>query len=338
MRHRATELGLGFALLALFAPVAAAQGTAGDEERAGSGSIRETATFLLVPVGARTVGLGGAAAASSADVEGALWSPAALAGLNRSALFVAGGKDFSATARVIGGVLAWRSVRIGATYFHYDLGRIDARDESNAELGTIDPSHSAFIATVAYALGSDVELGASWKLVRLATGCSGTCEGIEATGTGGAFDLAAIARVPGIRGVRAGLLLRNLGGGIALADGPSDPLPARGRLGFEVDLPRALGDDPGWAQGDLAVLARIDVQETLTEFDDLDLHAGIEAGWRGLLFARVGYAASTEGRSGPSLGIGLRWNRLVLDLAHSFDDFSRFEEGTPFQLSLSVSF
>jgi hypothetical protein len=336
MRRRATELGLALVLLVLFAPAAVSQGTTDGEERADGGSIREAATFLLVPVGARTVGLGGAAAASSADVEGALWSPAALAGLNRSALFVAGGQDFSATARVIGGVLAWRSVRIGATYFHYDLGRIDARDESNGELGTLDPSHSAFIASVAYALGSGIELGASWKLVRLATGCSGTCEGFEATGTGSAFDLAAIARVPGMRGVRAGLLLRNLGGGIGLADGPSDPLPARGRLGIELDLPRALGGDAGWVGGDLAVLARIDVQETLTEFDDLDMHVGLEAGWRGLLFARVGYAASTEGRSGPSLGIGLRWRSLVLDLAHSFDDFSRFEEGTPFQLSLAV--
>ena len=336
MRRRATELGLALTLLAILASRASAQGETGGEERAGDGSIRESATFLLVPVGARTVGFGGAATASSGDVEGALWSPAGLAGLDRSALYVAGGEDFSATARVVGGILAWRSFRIGATYFHYDLGRIDARDAANGEIGTIDPSHSAFIASVAYAVGSGVELGASWKLIRLATGCSGACEGLEATGAGSAFDLAAIARVPGVRGVRAGLLLRNLGGGIGLAGGPADPLPARGRLGFEFDLPSALGRDAGWANGDLALLARVDVQETLTEFDDLDLHVGVEAGWRGLLFARAGYAASTEGRSGPSLGVGLRWNRLSLDFAHSFDDFSRFEEGTPFQLSLAV--
>lgn len=336
MRRRATELVLVLALLALAVSRAPAQGTAGEEERAGDGSIRESATFLLVPVGARTVGLGGAATASSGDVEGALWSPAALAGLERSALFVAGGNDFAATARVIGGILAWRSLRFGATYFHYDLGRIEARDASDADLGTIDPGHSAFIASVAYAAGGGLELGASWKLVRLATGCSGACEGFDATGTGSAFDLAATARVPGVRGVRAGLLLRNLGGGIGLAGGPADPLPTRGRLGIEVDLPRATNDAAGWAGGDLSLVARLDLQETLTEFDDLDVHLGVEAGWRGLLFARAGYAASTEGRSGPSLGIGLRWNRLALDLAHAFDDFSRFEEGTAFQLSLAV--
>ncbi len=336
MRRRATELGLALALLALLAPGAAAQGTSAGEERAGGGSIRETATFLLVPVGARSVGLGGAAAAAAADVEGALWSPAALAGLERSVLYVAGGPDFSATSRVVGGVFAWRSVRIGATYFHYDLGRIEARDASNVELGTLDPSHSAFVASAAYALGSGVELGASWKFVRLAAGCSGGCEGLASTGSGSAFDLAAISPVPGVRGLRAGVLLRNLGGGIGPADGPSDPLPARGRLGLELDLPRVLADAAGWAEGDLTVLARIDLQETLTEFDDLDVHVGVEAGWRGLVFARAGYAASTEGRSGPALGIGLRWKRLVLDLAHAFDDFSRFEDGTPFQLSLAV--
>jgi hypothetical protein len=336
MRPRRTDPGLALLLLLSVARVGSAQGGGSVEERAGAGSVRESAAFLLVPVGARTVGLGGAATAASGDVEGSLWNPAALAGLGRSALFLAGGNDFAATARVLGGVLAWRDLRLGLSYFHYDLGRIDARDDSNTDLGTIEPSHSALILSAAFPLMEGLEVGGSWKLVRLAAGCSGACEAIGDAGTGSAVDLGAIARVPGVAGVRAGILLRNLGGGIGLAGGPADPLPARGRLGLEVDLPLALTGAPGWADGDLALLVRLDLQETLTEFDDADLHAGLELGWRRLLYARAGYAASTEGRSGPSLGVGLRWNRLVLDLAHGFDDFSRFEEGTPFQLSLAI--
>lgn len=335
MRPRATELGVALLVLLSVARGGAAQAAGASEERADAGSIRESAAFLLVPVGARTVGLGGAATATEADVEGSLWNPAALAGLPRSSLFAAGGSDFAATARVLGGVLAWKDLRVGLAYLHYDLGRIEARDGSNADIGTIEPDHSALILSAAWPVVDGLEVGASWKLLRLAAGCSGACEAFEDAGTGSAFDLGATGRVPGIDGVRAGLLLRNLGGGVGLAGGPADPLPTRGRLGLELDLPVALSGTPGWAEGDLTVLARLDLQETLTEFDDLDVHLGLELGWRRLLYARGGYAASTEGRSGPSLGIGLRWNRLALDLAHSFDDFSRFEEGTPYQLSLA---
>ncbi len=336
MKPSRTEGALALAFSFLLTGTATAQVPTSLEDRSDTESVRESATFLLVPVGPRTVGLGGAAAAARGDVEGSLWNPAALAGLERSALFGAGASEFGATARILGGVLAWADLRVGLTYFQYDLGRIDARDAANQDIGSIEPNHSALILSAAYPVTGWLELGGSWKLIRLASGCSGGCGSFDDTGTGSAFDLGAIARLPGLRGVRAGLLVRNLGSGIGFGGGAPDPLPTRGRIGLEVSLPEAVSASPGWADGQLALRVRLDLQETLTEFDDLDVHAGLEIGWRGILFARAGYAASSEGRSGPTLGLGLRWKRLHLDLAHAFDDFSRYQGGTPIQLALGI--
>ncbi|MDT8435267.1 MAG: PorV/PorQ family protein [Gemmatimonadota bacterium] len=321
------------ALLLAVRPAAAQSDPA---EREDAGSAAETAAFLLVPIGARSTGMGGAVAAARGDVEGALWNPASLAGLEGGALFASGADDFAATATSVGAVVAVARFRFGASYFRYDLGEIDARDAANADIGTIEPAHGALIVTAARRVLPWLDVGANWKLVRLAADCSGPCEAFDDTGSGSAFDVGAVAEPPGAPGVRIGVLLRNLGGGIGVSGGPEDALPARGRVGLEVSVPEAAGAAGGWSDGQVDLVARLDLQETLTEFDDLDVHAGLELAWRGLLLARAGYAASTDGRTGPTLGIGLRWERLTLDLARSFDDFSRFESGSPFQLSLAI--
>jgi len=261
-----------------------------------------------------------------------------MAGLERSAVFLMGGQDFAADARVIGGIVAWSALRVGLTVLHYDLGRVDARDEGNQSLGTIDPSQTAFVLSAAYPLTGWLDLGGTWKLLRLSSSCSQACGALDDSSTGSAFDLGAIATLSGNRGVRAGLLFRNLGGGIAYADGPSDPLPARVRLGVELDMPAAVSGRDAWAGGDLGLLLRLDFQETLSEFDDLDAHLGAELGWRRVLLVRGGYAWSSEGRSGPTLGVGVRYNGLILDLGYAFNDFAGFDGGTPLQLSVGFKF
>ncbi|MEJ2483234.1 MAG: hypothetical protein P8049_09010 [Gemmatimonadota bacterium] len=87
-------------------------------ERSDRASAAETATFLLVPVGARSIGLGGAVSSAQGDVEGSLWNPASLAGLDGSAIYLMGGEDFAASSRVLGGVLAVGEGRAGLTLLH----------------------------------------------------------------------------------------------------------------------------------------------------------------------------------------------------------------------------
>lgn len=339
MKRSPIKLAAGPLLILLFGVGdAGAQVAVGESERNSDASVVESATFLLVPVGARSIGLGGAISATRGDIEGTLWNPASIAALGGGAVFLMGGEDFAADSRVIGGILAWRDLRVGLTILHFDLGRLEARDDANQPLGTIDPSQTAFVASTAYPVTSWLDVGAAGKLLRLSSSCSQTCASLDGTSTGFAFDLGAIATPPGVRGMNVGLLLRNLGAGMAYAGGPSDPLPARVRLGMELDVPAAFTKRNAWAGGDLGVLVRLDLQETLSEFDDLDAFFGTELAWRSVLMVRGGYAWSSEGRSGPTLGIGLRYKRFLLDLGYGFNDFAEYEEGTPLQLSAGYEF
>lgn len=298
-------------------------------ERSDASSAAEAATFLLIPLGARNVGLGGAVAGAMGDIEGALWNPAALAGIDEWAVYYHGADDFGTSTHAVGGVASWRTLRIGLSLLAVDLGTIEGRDAANNPIGSIDIANTLAILTIARPISSEFEIGASYKFVRLGGSCQG-CTGLEPDATGHAFDLAVSARPATLERLRLGLILSNLGGGISQrSDGPSDPLPARLRLGGEFEIWRPSADR------EIELRARADVQQTFTEFDDIDLFAGAEVGYRSIAFVRAGYAATGSGRTGATLGVGVRHAGFGLDVGRRFDDFSNFESGFPFQLSVS---
>lgn len=336
MKRGRTDLRAALALVAaatLGGPAFAAAQTSG-AERADASSAREAATFLLVPLGARNVALGGAVAGSDADVEGSIWNPAALAGVDSWAIHYHGANDFGTSTHALGGVARLGTFRVGLSLLAMDLGTIDARDAANRPIGTIEPSNMLGIITVARPISSVFDVGGSYKLVRLGGSC-GACEGLEPDATGHAFDLAVGARPPDLERLRLGLVLSNLGGGVSYAGGDaSDPLPARIRLGGEFAVLPS-GPAEGTGGGDVDLRIRADVRQTFTEFDDFDLFTGAEVGYRSIVYVRAGFAAAGEGRTGPALGIGLRYAGFHLDVGRSFDDFAGFGEDSPFQVSVA---
>lgn len=327
--RRAREAGalVTLAALVLLGPPGVVAQPAPESSEASSAA--EAATFLLIPLGARNVGFGGAVAGAMGDVEGAVWNPAALAGIDDWAVYYHGADDFGTATHAVGGVASWGPMRVGLSLLAVDLGAIEGRDAGNNPIGTIDMANTLAIITIARPVSSEFEAGASYKFVRLGGSCQG-CTGLEPDAIGHAFDVAVSARPATLERLRVGLVLSNLGGGMSLrADGPSDPLPARIRLGGEFEIWRPM------VERDVELRARADVQQTFTEFDDVDLFAGAEVGYRSTAFVRIGYAATGSGRSGPSLGVGVRYRGFGLDVGRRFDDFSDFESGFPFQLSVS---
>lgn len=317
---------IALALWLAFAGAVSAQEPAG--EATDAASAREAATFLLVPLGARNVGLGGAVAGADGDVEGAVWNPAALARVSSWAAHYHGANDFGTSTHALGGVARWGETRFGLSLLAVDLGSIEARDESNQPLGTIEPSNTLLIVTIARPVSSVFDVGASYKFVRLGGSCR-SCPGLAPDATGHAFDLAVGARPTGFERLRLGLVVSNLGGGVAYeSGGPTDPLPTRIRLGGELEV---LAE----AEGEIGLRLRADARQTFAEFDDFDVYAGAEAGYGSIAYVRAGYAASGEGRSGASLGVGLRFAGLHLDVARSFDDFAGFDSDAPFQVSVA---
>jgi hypothetical protein len=334
MKLRLFSLPLFVFLVLSPGPAGAQDSTDGTTLREQS-STRETARFLLAPIGARTVGLAGAVAASRADVEGVLWNPASAAGIERPTAYFHVANDFGTSSQVLGFLGRWQSLRVGLAYYHFGMGSIEARDEANQDLGSISLDDDALILTGGYGLSSSVDLGVSYKLVRLSSACSGGCDAFDGKSIGHAFDLGITAGIPGARGLSVGAVLRNLGPGIRFAGASTtDPMPTRLRLGASLDAIRAFvpGEDR------FGISLQADFQQTVTEFDDLEAYLGVEASLRGILYIRGGYAWSAAGRKGAALGIGLRYDRLIVDLGRAFDDFSGFDSDSPFQLSLAFEF
>ncbi len=334
MKPRLSSLAL--ALLFVLSPASSkAQDSSNGSTLRSQSSTAETARFLLAPIGARTVGLAGAVAASRADVEGVLWNPASAAGIDRPTAYFHVANDFGTSSQVLGFMGRWQSVRVGLAYYHFGLGSIDARDESNQDLGSISLDDDALILTGGYGLSAAVDLGVSYKLVRLSSACSGDCASFDGKSVGHAFDIGATADIAAARGLSVGAVLRNLGPGIRFnGASTTDPMPTRFRLGAALDATRAFlsGEER------FGIVLQADLEQTVTEFDDLEAHLGLEASLRGILYVRGGYAWTAAGRRGPALGIGLRYDRLVVDLGRAFNDFSDFDSDSPFQLSLSFGF
>jgi len=313
---------------------AAALGQDGTTLRSQS-STRETARFLLAPIGARTVGMAGAVAASRADIEGVVWNPASAAGIDRPTAYFHLANDFGTASQVLGFLGRWRSLRVGLAYYHFDMGSIEARDAANQDLGSVALDDDALILTGGYQLSSTVDVGVNYKLVRLSSACTGDCAAFDGGTLGHAFDLGVVTDIAPLRGLTIGAVLRNLGPGVTFTGASTgDPMPSRVRVGASLNAVEAFKPD----ESRFGFLLQADLQQTVTEFDDLEGYLGAEASLRGILYLRGGYAWTAAGRRGAALGVGLRYDRLVVDLGHSFDDFSGFDSDSPFQLSLAFGF
>lgn len=310
----------------------AAQGSSRD------GSLSESAAFLLVPVGARAVGLGGAMAAARGQIESVFWNPAGTAGLESTTLYYIRSNDLGTQTDILGGMGRFGRIRAGASFYLFDLGSIDATDAGGNDLGSLDLRNQAFVLTASGSLGGRLDLGISYKLVQFVSSCTGSCGEFAFTSTDHAIDLGAVLVVPRTPGIRVGAALTNLGLGKGSLDGSAgDPLPTRIRAGFALPVLRLLGD-PLARGGPSPVTGTLhaDVQETWTEFDHADFFLGSELGYEQIVFVRLGYAWVGDARSGPTLGVGVHADRFRIDLGHSFNDFSGFSTSTPYQLSVAV--
>lgn len=301
-------------------------------------SASEAASFLLIPVGARAIGLAGSTTALMGDAESVLWNPAGIAGMGHREVYYIRSDDFGTTAQIFGLVTPLGMGQVGITYYDLTVGEIDARDALNNDIGTLDISNQVLILSVAVPVGPLVDFGISYKLVRFESACAGACTDFGLSSTSHVFDVGAVTPVPMLPGLTVGAVLRNLGASVALEDGgPSDPLPTRIRVGASYILMDGLAAGPR-APGGPSLRILGDVQQTWSEFDDMEGSVAAELGLSGLLYVRGGYAWAGEARSGATLGVGLRFDRLILDFGHIFDDFAGFDDGTPFQFRVGMEF
>ncbi len=301
--------------------------------RAQGGLSTEGALFLLVPVGARTVGSGQTVATGEAGSESLWGNPAGIARVTRPEAALLYSKTVVADGTVLG--LVYPAGKAGVLGFGaqlYDYGAQDFTDQVGT-IGQLLPRSIVVAATYAATIGTSMRAGVTYKVVQSRLDCTGPC------GTVSTFNASTNGLDAGVQyetkradSLTFGFVLRHLGLKLQVNDNAqSDPLPARVHLGVSALVPAMAKALPGaelrWA---VEIVNR-------TSLNDPAFRLGAELGLQKQLYLRAGYASGTGDATGPAIGLGFVRGKLGLDFARVFGGFSSDAGQPPTYLTLRVS-
>jgi len=292
------------------------------------------AAFLLLPIGARATALGQAAAADAGTSEAAYWNPAGLALLPSSEF----GVQYSGTFASDNTALSFFAVNrrlgtLGIAAYLVDYGTQDRVPPGGGlPTGRVAPKNLLLSASYATDIGSAVALGVSYKLVQFRQDCQGDCGPLQdVTGTTHAVDVGVQVAFGAGDAFRIGAALQHAGFALQVENREqADPLPTRVVLGAAYRLPlQALG-----AADVIDARILVDVQDGWGAYGRPDARTGLEVGYGGVAFFRAGYAFLHAETDGPSIGLGLRLDRIALDFARVFYGTNAFDD--PIYLGLRI--
>ncbi|MBI4542616.1 MAG: PorV/PorQ family protein [Gemmatimonadetes bacterium] len=299
----------------------------------------EGGAFLLLPVGARAVALGQAAAADGGTSESLFWNPAGLAALPGAEFAVHHYTLFFGTGDAA--VLAVPSASLGtfaASAYIVDYGDLDVTrgDIGPDPVGQIRPRNIVLLGSYATDVVAGFAAGVTYKLIQFRVDCAGECSGVPAaTGTTHAVDIGIRYVSPAAFPLVIGAALRNVGFRLQVNNqAQADPLPTRLAVGVSYGVLRR----PAGGQGfDLRVLA--DLQGSLGRgtLSPVTL-VGVESGVGESVRFRGGYAFLDSEAKGPSLGIGLKLGTVALDLGRVFSARANLGEDEPIHVSFRMIF
>lgn len=314
-------------------PVGFEDGGTGAPVVASSGS--EGAEFLLLPVGARAVGMGGAVTGMRGSGELVLWNPASVASLEEGRLlFNHSDGAFDTRSEVLGVLLPVANVgTVAVTYYLVDFGELASTDIDGAIQGTINFRNQEFMLSFARQLFGPLEAGVNYKVIQLVFRCDGSCADQRSfTRTTHAVDLGLIYNELGGLPLSLGGSIRHLGFALQ-GRTEEDPLPTRVRVGLAYRALNGLAND-----STVSLAVALDLEDRWRDMGDPDVMVGSELSVRGAFFVRAGYAFLDTGLGGPSLGIGLTYDWFYVDLSRGFDDISTTTGEEAVQVSFGVIF
>src|SRR5829696_5297968 len=172
MRRRRCSARVHGALLLALALLAPARTRA-------QGSLAEDgALFLLLPVGARAVGMGQAVVAERPGSEAVWWNPGALARLEKRELALHHSQSIIYKGDAISVVVP--SSLLGTIALSFNLLDYDEIPDTPADptlpsTGKILPRNLALAGSYAATLGSRLSAGVTYKLVQFRLDCIGSC-------------------------------------------------------------------------------------------------------------------------------------------------------------------
>ncbi len=299
----------------------------------------EGGTFLLVPVGARAVALGQAATADGGTAEAMFWNPAGLAALPKGEFAVFHYDAFFGSGDAVAAAIP--SSRLGtfavAAYLvNYGDLAVTQSDLGPQPVGEISPRNLALMASYATDVAGGLAAGVTYKLVQFRVDCSGDCTNVPtATGSTNAVDVGLRYVFAGWRPVVVGVSLRNLGFRLQVNNqAQADPLPTRLAVGVSAEVLRPADGVQGF---DARVLADVQGAFVGVPLQTVTL-LGVETGVGDMVRLRAGYAFLDSDARGPSLGVGVRFGSIALDLARTFSAADQIGDKPPVQLNFRVIF
>lgn len=301
--------------------------------RAQGGLSTEGALFLLVPVGARTVGSGQATVTSESGSESLWGNPAGIARATRREAALHYSRTVVANGTVLALVYpAGRAGVLGVGAQLYDYGAQELTDVDGT-VGELLPRSVVLAATYAATLGTSVRAGVTYKWAQSRLDCTGPCGSVATfNASTSALDAGLQYQTMRADSLSLGLALRHLGLKLQVNDeAQSDPLPTRLQIGVGARVPAVSRALPGAELHWSAELVN------RTSLDDPAVRLGAELGLQRQLYLRAGYASGTGDATGPAIGLGFVRGALSIDFARVFGGFSSDAGQPPTFLTLRVN-
>jgi hypothetical protein len=289
--------------------------------------------FLLLPIGARAVGLGQAVVADYAGSESVWWNPAAIAQTEKREAAI----HHSQTVVATGDALTYMAPsRVGVLALSLDVlnfGDQQVTDEQGP-VGVILPRNLVVAGTLAHSVGQRFNGGISYKIIQFRVDCSGQCANVATfAAKSNAVDAGFQYKLLGPAPMMLGIAVRNVGARLKVDQrSRPDPLPTRVELGIAYPITiiaRYVSD----------IDVKLDAAVTAdNKFDAAAARFGADFVWQHQVYLRAGYAANETNGAGAALGFGLVAGKLEFDIARSFGGLSSDAGQPPTYFSLRYLF
>lgn len=302
------------------------------------GSSTEGALFLLLPVGAKAVGLGRAMTALE-GAESVWWNPAGLAQVNGGRFLVYRG-DHPVAGEATAASLVFTHAALGGLAVSYqllDVGTQDVTDETGIIIGTLTGRNHLGVVTLSTRFWDRFSAGLNLKVVQARFTCRGQCTDAGVTATTFAVDAGAqlgpLAGVP----LRLGAMLAHMGSDFQIVnEEQADPLPTRFRLAAAYEILGQFVESE-----ELGLTLTVELEDRWRDPGSPATYVGSEftAGSGDVLYVRAGYVFGAEQQvDGAAVGVGLHYERFDLGLAKSLATSALQTETEPVHISFGFLF
>ena len=299
------------------------------------GGTSNGALFLLLPVGAQTVGIGQAAVAAQLGTESVWSNPAGIARNAKREAAIHHSETIAARGDVITVVLPSKSLGAFALSFNLlDFGNQQITDPGGTPIGLVLPRNILVAGTYGAVIGKQLSLGLTYKRLQYRVDCSGQCANVSTfSASSSAVDFGAQYDLPGDSALRFGVAIRDIGRKLQVNDGEkADPLPTRVEVGMSYGLSfiRKYVSDVG-----VRVAGDIVATESA---DDPSARFGADLTYQNTVHLRGGYIVKDADGAKAAVGFGLATGRLTFDIARTFGGLSEDAGKTPAYVSLRFEF